>query len=48
VANEDRQIRSENNLPQVVFLGFAERATRVRDGETDLLKWNVQGSRMSC
>jgi hypothetical protein len=29
--------------PQVAFLGFAERAALVRDGQTDSLKWNVLG-----
>jgi hypothetical protein len=34
---------SERAYPQVAFLGFAERAAIVRDGETDALKWNVLG-----
>jgi hypothetical protein len=29
--------------PEVAFLGFAERAALVRDGQTDVLKWNVLG-----
>jgi hypothetical protein len=33
----------ETSSPPVVFLGFAERATLVRDGGTDALKWNVHG-----
>jgi hypothetical protein len=28
---------------QVAFLGLAERATHVREGETNILKWNVLG-----
>jgi hypothetical protein len=35
--------RSVSSFPEVIFLGFAERATYVRDGETNLSKWNVQG-----
>ena len=34
---------SEETLPQVAFLGFAEHATSVREGETNLVKWNVLG-----
>lgn len=33
----------EETLPQVAFLGFAERAISVREGETNLVKWNVLG-----
>ena len=33
----------EEPFPQVAFLGLAERAALVRDGETDLVKWNVLG-----
>jgi hypothetical protein len=33
----------EKTLPQVVFLGFAERSDQVRDAETVSLKWNVLG-----
>ena len=32
---------SEEAFPQIAFLGFAERATSVREGETNLVKWNV-------
>jgi hypothetical protein len=33
----------EETFPQIAFLGFAERATSVREGETNILKWNVLG-----
>src|SRR5258707_6289436 len=33
----------EEPFPSVAFLGFAERAALVRDGETDSVKWNVLG-----
>lgn len=33
----------EELFPQVAFLGLAERAALVRDGETNLVKWNVLG-----
>src|SRR6266853_746878 len=33
----------EKTLPQVAFLGFAERSEQVRDSETVSLKWNVLG-----
>ena len=33
----------EKTLPQVAFLGFAERSEQVRDAETVALKWNVLG-----
>lgn len=34
---------SERTFPQAAFLGLAERAALVHDGETDALKWNVLG-----
>jgi hypothetical protein len=34
---------SEESAPQAAFLGFAERATQIRDAGTDVVKWNVLG-----
>ena len=34
-----------SDSPQVVFLGFCERAQYVRDGNTNVFKWNVLGLR---
>jgi len=31
------------SAPSVAFLGFSERAAYVRDGNTNLFKWNVIG-----
>ena len=31
------------NSANIIFLGFCERATLVRDGPTNLLKWNILG-----
>lgn len=30
-------------FPEVAFLGWAERAASVHEGETNLVKWNVLG-----
>ncbi|HLY46766.1 MAG TPA: Shedu anti-phage system protein SduA domain-containing protein [Stellaceae bacterium] len=34
---------SDQEIPELVFLGIAERAANLRDGNTELLKWNIIG-----